>query len=191
LILSQWVYNDKNVFGPRYFTFIYISVWLTILFFRESLKQRSSNQIACLLLIGAIAGSLTLPERVYSFQRVESRYTQLQPLEAIAPAGFVGNHWESYILCSADPANLKCTSYDRQALNLPCLEQPETQERIGRVRCKRCVDDVFNSPNVYLVKERWFDKFPNEIQQFGRCLISDGRAFKVNKIELKRYRERD
>jgi hypothetical protein len=191
LVLSQWVYSSENVFGSRYFTFIYVSTWLAILFLREGLNQQTSNRLACLLLIGAIAGSLALPDYVYSFQRTESKYAELQSLKSLAPAGFIGDYWESYILCTADPANLKCTSYDRRGDDQPCLDQPDTQENIGRVRCTHCVDEVFDSPNVYLVKNKWFENFPREIQQFGRCLIPDGRPFRANGVTLSRYRERE
>lgn len=189
LILSHWVYSEEKGFGERYFTFVYVMLWMAVLLLREGLNSSLSIRFAPLLLIAACSASLTLPAYVYSVQKVESKYSRLQELRDIAPAGIIGEYMQSYVLCSADPDALDCTRYDRKG-GTPCLSDPASQKPIGRVRCERCVDEVFAAPQIYLVKDKWLESFPSEIQQFGRCLVPVGDAISQGGYTLMPYRQR-
>ncbi|MBD1848649.1 hypothetical protein [Leptolyngbya sp. ST-U4] len=188
LPLSKWVYiNGANL---RYFTVSYISLWLAVLFFADGLKGANSKLMSLLLVLVALASSLSLPPRTYALNAPQPKIQELQEFQALGKAGFIGGYWSSYILCTVNPAQLNCTPFDEATNQSPCLPNPEQQKKVGRVRCRRCTKRVFESETIYLVKEKWLDEFPEEIQQFRHCLVKAGDAKKVGDYTIAPYRDR-
>ncbi|MBD2090563.1 hypothetical protein H6F67_11930 [Microcoleus sp. FACHB-1515] len=191
LLISFWVY--RNGLNLRYFTVIYVMAWLAVLLLIEALPTNLARTATILMLMTAIASSLSLPLFVYTIQRPIAQIQQLQEIKALGNAGFIGDYWRSYILCSVDPANLNCTPHDPKG-KTPCppADAPphlrsSRPVRAG-VRCRRCIPQVFASDTIYLVKDKWLNRFPAETEQFRRCLVRAGRPQKVSGYTIAPYR---
>ena len=190
LLISAWVY--RNEVNLRYFIVSYLAIWLAVLFWLEALPSGVAKRASILVLLVAIASSLSLPKYVYAIERPPSKITSLQEFKTLGNAGLIGNYWNSYLLCAVDPANLNCSRFDRLGKS-PCPPASNPQQDVGRVRCRRCVPEVFASDTIYLVKEKWFDTapyrdYPNEIQQFGKCLVKAGEPRQVSGYTIAPYR---
>jgi hypothetical protein len=175
LINSEWVY--RNELSPRYFIVVYLSVWLAGLFWvdRMELSADRTTQyqkpILCLLLITAVIGSCSLPGYVFALAQPQAQLQRMLALRQVAPAGIIGDYWTAYEICAVDPQRLHCTAHDR-----------------ATVRSQRAVAKVLAAPQIYLVKEGWFETFPAEIQQFGRHLRQVGAAIKLDRYTLAPYK---
>lgn len=188
LVCLYWVY--RNGVNFRYFTIVYVSFWLAALFFAQGLNGTTAKRMSLFLLIIAIVSTLSMHSRVFAFDRgVLSKIQQLQPIQTLGKAGFIGDYWTSYILCTVNPAQLNCTPYDRKGFT-PCLQDPETQEQVGRTRCRRCIRKVLNSESIYLIREKWLGAFPDQIQQFKTCLVKAGEPIKLSGYTVAPYRKR-
>lgn len=187
LVLLEWVY--KNGVNLRYFTVVYISCWLAALLFANSLSGNSAKQMTTLLLVLSIASTLTLNANAFAFQRPASKLAKLAPLESLGAVGFIGDYWTSYVICTVNPSLLNCTPYDKKG-SIPCQKNPQLQEEVGHVRCRRCVPKVLASETIYLVKQKWLDEFPQEIQQFKTCLVKAGEPRKLGGYTIAPYKKR-
>lgn len=184
--LSNWVYRNPDL---RYYTFVYVAWWMALLLFAETLQSSAARKIYFLLILIALSASLSLPGFTYKIPANKSRIEKLAPLQSMEPAGFIGEYWSSYVICSADPARFNCTSYDQKGVT-PCPSPTQPRPKVGSVRCKRCVREVLASDTIYLVKERWFEQFPGEIQQFGQCLVKNGEERKLGWLKIAPYQKR-
>ena len=189
ILLSRWLY--VNGISLRYFTVVYVSCWIATLLLVEGLQKPAKRLAFTLLALIAFSSSLTLPNYVFSFSKAPSVISQLQDFREFDRAGFIGEYWESYILCSVDPKDLDCTPYDRRNKDqTSCSTTPAKPPVIRGVRCVRCARRTLRAKNLYLIKENWFDTFPTEIQQFGRCLVKVGESQQVAGYTIAPYRVR-
>jgi hypothetical protein len=187
LVLSNWVYT--NGINLRYFTFVYLMVWLSALLFAETLQESNAKRAYILLIAIALSSSLSLPSYVLSLEKPEAKIQSLQELQSLGAVGLIGEYWSSYVLCSVNPALLDCTPRDPKG-KTPCPSLPALKKQAGRVRCSRCVPQVLAAKTIYLVKERWFDTFPEQIQQFRQCLIKVGEPRELAGYTLAPYQKR-
>ncbi|HEY9659565.1 MAG TPA: hypothetical protein V6C65_13990, partial [Allocoleopsis sp.] len=187
LILLQWVY--KNGVNLRYFTVVYVSCWLAALLFADRLTGKSAKQITAVLVVLAIASTLSITPSPFLLQRPPSKLEKLAPLEKLGAVGFIGDYWASYVICTVNPALLNCTPYDKRG-KIPCQQNPQLQDSVGRVRCRRCIPKVLAAETIYLVKNKWLEEFPQEIQQFKTCLVKVGEPRKVGEYRIAPYRKR-
>ncbi|MBW4467310.1 MAG: hypothetical protein KME07_17935 [Pegethrix bostrychoides GSE-TBD4-15B] len=189
LILVDWTYKNPNL---RYYTFAYIFSWLTVLVFAEGLKPQIAKQIVklyTLLALIALTSSLSLPPRTFQLSTKTSTIQHLEPVQSLGNAGLIGSYWTAYLSCAVNPAQLNCTPYDKKGRS-PCLVPPQKQQKIGFVRCKRCIAETLDSESIYLIRDEWLDEFPSEIQQFKQCLVKVGEPQKVGPLEMALYRKR-
>ncbi|RMF68106.1 MAG: hypothetical protein D6742_05940 [Cyanobacteria bacterium J069] len=154
LLSLNWVHH--NSVKLRYFTAVYFFCWLSILLLVQSFQGKTFRRISALLLCTALVSSFTTPQ-AFALARSPSTIAQLQPFRALAPAGFIGDYWSSYLLCSVDPANLNCTPHERN-WKTPCNPQEVSQTpseppfSSSRLRCLRCTKNALSAPNIYVVK---------------------------------------
>jgi hypothetical protein len=186
LVLSDWVY--KNGINFRYFTPVYITGWLAALLFTEALDGAVARRASVLLVLAAVSSSFSLPRQVFFLEKPEPKIQTLQEIQTLGNAGLIGDYWTAYLICSANPASLNCTPYDRKGTT-PCLASSQPRA-VGQVRCRRCVPKVMASETIYLVKEKWLDAFPDQIQQFGQCLIRVGQGQKLGGYTMAPYQKR-
>lgn len=157
ILLSRWTLIQGV--PARYFIGIYLCGWLAALLMVDQfaatrqLASGSLHRLTALLCLTALLGSLSLPPYVFTIDKPPSRLAMLQPLAAIGEAGLIGEYWSSYLLCIAAPEQLSCTPHDQDF-----------------ARCPRCVQQVLQSPVIYLVSKGWLSAFPNELEQFGQRL---------------------
>lgn len=191
IIFSKWVYVNsmQDGSGSRYFVPIYIFVWVAALLLVEGIPRIPAQPLWAILLVVAITGSATLPASVYSTEKFEPTVQRLQALQTLAPAGIIGSHWASYLLCSINPQQLHCTQFDEYG-QIPCLQPVDPPVRRPSGRCFRCVDRVLDSPMIYLVKNSWLESYPNEIEQFGTCLVRVGEPFDLAGYTFAHYQRK-
>ena len=188
LISSEWVYkNDINI---RYFSVVYLSLWLTIIFYSDAIINislqssrirvvnsfkkylfRINTPLLVSLFLVALIGSMSLPPYVYSLSPAKSQLSKLIGFNQLGEAGIIGNYWTSYIICSVNPEKLSCTPHDRDM-----------------VRSIRSRKKVMASSKIYLVKERWLDHFPDQIIQFETKLTKQGPELKIDEYTLALYK---
>jgi hypothetical protein len=188
LIISEWVY--RNEINIRYFSVVYLSLWLAIIFYSDAIRNVSfesskieifssfkrylfkiNTPLLVLLLLVALSGSLSLPSYVYSLSPTKSQLSKLTGFNQLGEAGIIGDYWNSYIICSVNPEKLHCTPHDR-----------------SMVRSIRSAKKVMASAKIYLVKERWLDHFPDQIVQFETRLIKQGPEIKIDQYTLALYK---
>jgi hypothetical protein len=176
LVSSRWVY--ENNINLRYFAFVYLCAWMTALLLAEQV-QWQTRWFSMSLLTIALGFALSQPGTVYALQPQPSHLSRLSALEELGQAGFIGDYWHSYHLCVRNPAMHKCSA----------RQQGERQgEDWPTVRCDRCVEDVIDSPVIYLVKNGWLREFPDQIQQFDHTLQKIGDPIQIINYRLAPYR---
>ncbi|MCX5963668.1 MAG: hypothetical protein NT070_11175 [Cyanobacteria bacterium] len=114
---------------------------------------------------------MSLPSYVYSLSPAKSQLSKLIGFNQLGEAGIIGDYWNSYIICSADPEKLSCTPHDR-----------------NMVRSARSAKKVMESAKIYLVKEGWLDHFPDQIVQFKTTLTKQGPEIKIDAYTLALYK---
>ncbi|MEM9216256.1 MAG: hypothetical protein AAGD25_18160 [Cyanobacteria bacterium P01_F01_bin.150] len=189
LLSSNWVYNPDHI-PQRYFSVVYLLAWFTVLLIREASPKAMQRCLSIGLIVLAIASGMSLLPRMLDPN--PPRVVQLEALKSLAPAAFIGNYWQSYVLCMANPELFACTPYDRDGeVGCPKGNGQPYQAKIpvgSTIRCKRCVEKVLESASIYFVKGKWFEKFPKRIEQFGYCFQRSGPATKVGQYTLRPYR---
>jgi hypothetical protein len=195
LLCIRWIYNGGAV-DLRYFTVVYVCLWTAAILFVDGLvradkgsglKASTLQRLGLLLICAALASSWTLPTRVFELEQRPSTIEKLQPFVGLGRAGFIGDYWSSYVLCTVNPAQLACVSRDRRG-KTPCpptlVQRPI---RLNGTRCIRCIPKVLAADTIYLVKEKWLESFPPEIEQYRRCLTRVGEPRKVGKYTIAPY----
>ena len=86
-------------------------------------------------------------------------------------AGIIAEYWNAYRTSGTSPLNIIATPRQQDQVRNPAL-----------------VDKVFHQPALYLIKDGWFDTFPDTLTQFGRTLYKDGEMFHLGDCWLCRYR---
>ena len=187
LILLEWVY--KNGVNLRYFSVVYVSLWLAALLFANSLSGKNAKKLTALLMLLAIVSTLSSKPATFSLQRPLSHLQKLAELQTLGAVGFIGDYWTSYSICTVNPSLFNCTPYDKKG-STPCQTNPALQEEVGSVRCRRCIPKVLASDTIYLVKEKWLEQFPDEIQQFRTCLVKTGEPFRKGGYTIAPYQKK-
>ncbi|MFM7427788.1 MAG: hypothetical protein ACKO7W_22775 [Elainella sp.] len=197
LITAWWVY--ENTTNLRYFVPVYVTGWMAALLLVEQLSGRIRR--ISLLLIGLIVlCSLASQPQSFALPRPVAKVEQFQPLTDLGKAGFIGDYWSSYILCTANPDQLACTSHDLQN-RTPCdpasaqitkaqrtAQRTENHRLFKAVRCARCARRVLRAKSIYLVERDWLPEFPPEMQQFGQCLVKTGEPQTIAGYRMAPYR---
>ncbi|MGK7890015.1 MAG: hypothetical protein AB4042_11830 [Leptolyngbyaceae cyanobacterium] len=192
LLVANWVYQSDHI-AQRYFVVVYGFAWLTVLLLTELVPRGAGLVMTGLLVSLAIANVGSLYPRMTA--SVPPKVAQLEAIRDLAPAGFIGEYWYSYVLCSAEPDLFSCTPFDPWSEKRCPAGNGEPYE-LGYpisavVRCERCAQNVIHSETVYLVKPQWLERFPKRIEQFGYCFERAGRVKKVMGYPMARYRRLD
>ena len=187
LAVSRWVYI--NQVSLRYFVVVYVSGWIAVLLYVEHLTARAKRIATALISLILVCSLLSSAEPVFALTQPVGKIEQLQALKSLGKVGFIGEYWHSYILCAADPKRLSCTPKDRRG-QIPCELDPKPQRPIRGVRCPRCARKVLKSEQIYLVRDEWLESFPDEIQQFGICLVKTGDPLQLAGYSMAPYRQK-
>lgn len=172
ILFSKWVL--LNGFDRRYFIGVYISFIIIVIMILED-SELSINYRRILysyVTITAFIGSLSTvyvlkyinPKSLRSEISVRSEFLEF------GQVGIIANYWHSYVSACPDPSKIKATPDDA-----------------GCVRNQKIVDEVFSQPNLFIIKNSWFDNFPDTLEQFGYQLLRDGDSFKLANCEVNKY----
>lgn len=155
LFSSYWVVKNFSV--NRYFTVVYVSVWITILISIENVTDKRRKILQVVFLIAALfsAASSIVPH--YIEGRSDEKLSRLDGFKKLGKIGVIGNYWRSYYVAAADPENIVATVCEGEHL-----------------RCTSCTDSVFLRPTIYLIQDGWLDSLPSQIWQHGRELVRTG-----------------
>ncbi|NET10949.1 MAG: hypothetical protein F6K16_40940, partial [Symploca sp. SIO2B6] len=193
LLIANWVYQTDHI-PQRYFVVIYGLCWLTVLSLVEILPKRPQLTLFVLLILFTGFSIKTLPPRLFSTPAQSPMVKQLEVLNTLGPAGFIGEYWHSYVLCSANPQLFNCTPFDPWSSKERCPKGRGKPYELGypirhAVRCERCAENVLNSPSIYVVKQQWLDEFPKRLEQFGYCLRRVGEPFTIVDRDVALYKK--
>lgn len=172
LLTSNWVYS--NGMGRRYFIGIYIFTTLLVLIFSEWLTIKRKNLIYFQILI-IVTVVISAFGNFYHFKYIDPRTTKplvkiVSEYKTLGKCGIVAEYWRSYVSASANPELIKATPHDKDA-----------------VRNYKIINEVFSQPNIYIIKDKWLNEFPDTMNQFGYLLIKDGNQFTMANRILCKY----
>lgn len=174
LIISKWVL--LNGMGRWYFVALYVSASIFILLLIDNLhiKGKLKPFFKALIVFVVFVGSMSTPINLKfvspkSFRPELSLRSEFLQLGEI---GVISEYWNSYITSAKNPDLIKATPHDMS----------------GAVRNYSIVDEVFKQPNIYVIKDMWFDVFPDTLYQFGRVLSKEGDEFQIGGCNTCKYR---
>jgi hypothetical protein len=158
ILFSHWVF--LNGVNRRYFTVVYLSLWLAFLFYADnvSLFKNKINSIVIMLVMLA-----SIVSGVFSFyypQRMKPAVELATEFKALGKIGIIAEYWNSYINACPDPDNIKATPNDKDTY-----------------RNEKMIDEVFDQPAIYVIKDMWMNTFPDTLEQFGYTLKKKGTQF--------------
>jgi hypothetical protein len=201
LLPCMFLISGINGVRLRYFIVVYVCLWMAAILFVDGLLKttltglglkRSATHLGLLLICTALVSSWTLPPNVYSLKSSPSFIETLKPLLPLGQSSFIGDYWLSYRLCTVNPAQFNCISPDPKG-KTPC-PPPQAKKRplksVGNNRCIRCISKAFDRDTIYLIKEKWLELFPPEIEQFNRCLVKSGEPRQIAGYTLAPYQVR-
>ena len=158
LFLSHWAF--LNGVSRRYFTVVYISLWLAFLFYADR-KLIFKNKIISASLILVMICSLVSGTYLLNFPvRLKPAVELASEFKTLGKFGIISEYWNSYINACPDPDNIKVTPNDHDTY-----------------RNEKLIDEVFEQPKLYIIKDLWMDNFPDTLEQFGYTLVKKGSQF--------------
>jgi hypothetical protein len=167
-IASNWV--AENGTDRRYFSIIWISLWIVLLLFSELSSSPHSSLRKKLLMVLVLTGSASSLYPLYIPANVPSKNKVLSELKSLNTIGIIAEYSTAYLSSSVDPAHIKATPHDKEY-----------------IRNFNLVEDVFKQKRIYLIKEGWLTSFPDTMKQFGFLLQRTGEPFHKAGYELCRY----
>jgi hypothetical protein len=168
LVLSHWVYlNGTN---RRYFTLVYISLWIAMLLYVEATGSHNRQLRMIILFIVVFIGSVSSFNKFFFPERLPSRLTAMGDFKKLVDFGLISDYWDAYLIASIDPKHIVATPHDKD-----------------NVRNRYLTELVFKMPKLYLARDGWMKSFPDTITQFGHILSRKGSEFKVATIALCQY----
>lgn len=173
IMITKWTL--LNGVPRRYFNCTYISLTIAILVLFENLdlSRIKYNLIKYFLLVTVIVGSAgTLYTVKYVWFHPFKPYSEIvSELDKLGKIGIIGDYWNSYICSINKPDDIIATPHDQAC-----------------VRNYKLVDEVFKQEKIYLIKDLWFESYPDTITQFGRTLIKAEEPFVIANATLCRYK---
>ncbi len=185
--ISTWVTRENSDF-LRYLTPIYIWLIFLILLQIESFSEVTHRRTRKALMVFALIISLliandthliinasvtapNLPKGVASGFRSPPLMNAIHAFQPMGQTtGIIGDYWSAYLWCDIDD-RFTCTPHDQSVVIQP-----------------KYIDQVKQKDVVYLIKDFWFEAFPDEIVQFGKPLKRVGDPQLVHSYTLAPYR---
>ena len=168
LVLSNWVLI--NGASGKYFSIVFISLWIAILLFTESTDSSRPALRIYILWIIVILGVVNCLTPLYIPTHLKSKNNELSELKTLKNFGLIGESSFVYTASSIDPDHIKATPHDKEFL-----------------RNFNLVKDVFKQKKIYFVMNNWLTFFPDTITQFGFLMQRAGEPFRKAGFDLCRY----
>ncbi len=179
LLLSNWVY--ANGVGRRYFSIIFVLLWIAVLLFFDRIRSDDKGSIemssakvprmkwiilAGIIIIGAFSSFI----KFYIPKRIPPKIDVLADFGSMGNIGLIGEYWNSYVIAAVDPLHIKATPHDSDM-----------------VRNMELAREVFRQPKMYIVKDGWLDNFPDQLFQFHHIILKKGIERRVGDCQICRY----
>jgi hypothetical protein len=168
LIMSNWVII--NGAETKYFTIVFISLWIAFLLFIESTETIYPVLRKYSLLVIIILGLISSMTPLFIPKHLPSVPDALGELKSLENVGLIGNSSWVYKASSIDPDHIKSAPHDKELL-----------------RNFNLVLDALKQKKLYLVRNEWLASFPDTIIQFGIIFQRTGEPFQKSGYDLCRY----
>ena len=168
LVLSNWVLVNKV--PGKYFSVVFISLWIAMLLFIESTDSSRPGLRKYILWILLLLGVVSCIVPLYLPDHLRSTSSELAELKTLKYFGLVGESSLVYDAASIDPDHIKAAPHDKEFL-----------------RNYNMVTDVFRQKRIYLVMNNWLTSFPDTISQYGFLMQRTGEPFRKAGYDLCRY----
>jgi hypothetical protein len=168
VILSHWAF--LNGVGRRYFVLVYISFAIVVLLLVETTEKRKRKIANIILAVVILTGAFSSFYKFYYPKHIPARIKILSEFQSLGDIGLIAEYWNSYLSAAPDPIHIKATPHDKDY-----------------VRNYKLVEEVFNQPRIYIIKDGWCDSFPDTVRQFGRTLIKKGDKFYIGECWINQY----
>jgi hypothetical protein len=173
ILASKWTL--LNGVPRRYFACTYISLAFGFLLLIDGLglPDLKKKIVQTSLLITVFIGGLgALYNIKYIWPKtMKPRVESVKELEQLGEIGIIAEYWNSYINSCVNPEMIIATPHDTS----------------WAVKNKEIVEDVFKQPTIYVIKDMWFDHFPDTMREFGRVLKKEGNEFRIGDSDLCEY----
>ncbi|MFI5150163.1 MAG: hypothetical protein ACHQRM_10560 [Bacteroidia bacterium] len=173
MLLSKWV--ALNNFNGWYQTYPYISLMLCLLVMADkALTDRAGillNTCLAVLLVSSAFSEIRIYRLKINRDFNERSLSELKDLQNLGHCGIIGDYWHSYLPAALNPELIKATPYEDG-------------------RSERCTDSVMTCEKIYLIKDAWLEKFPDEYNAYGRTLYFSKDSIKLSDWELGLYLRR-
>lgn len=173
IMISKWSYN--NGVPRRYFTSTYITLAMVLLIAFESLTESDIKKALRILMLASVviagAGSLYNLKFIWP-KTLKPRVETVREFESLGQIGIVGNYWNSYINSVTNPDQIVATPDDHSS-----------------VRNREMAARVMQCDTIYIIRDGWFENFPDSLNQFGTALYKNGDEFRMGDCYVCRYRK--
>lgn len=169
LCCLRWV--AVNYVMLKYFIPAFVLMWAG--FF--SVRPRHNTSLYTYALFLSIATIMSAAGGLYQHvnnSRIVTGLKEVEAIKTLAPVGFIGDYWYSYLLGIADPSSIATTPHEGQFCR--------NRELLGK---------VLAYDTVYMVKNQWLDTFPDTIVQYGHVWIRSGAEVNLTPFEMAPYRK--
>jgi hypothetical protein len=169
VMVAYWSNNPFPVL--HHYTSVFPFAWVAGLMWFERLPKRSFRILVLPILITVLTTVASGYWHKARHATESSPFQTAKEIQALGKASIIGDYWYSYIYASTSPDSVVATAY-----------QGHTVRRIAQAH------QLVKEPFVYLVKNNWFENFPDSIQQFKVLLIRDGEPFLLANATFCRFR---
>ena len=172
-MISKWTF--LNSVPRRYFTCTYITLSFALVLILDNLELNKSRTIyfKLLILITALIGGASTIYNIKYFapSSLTPMSTVLSDFEKLGKIGVIADYWNSYVTSCINPELIKATPH----------------EQTYAVRNWKIVEEVFEQPNIYIIRDMWMDSFPDSLRQFDRSLVKAGKEIKLGDCFVCKY----
>jgi len=170
IILSHWAFLNGD--SRRYFVGIYIGIALIILILIENslgIRRILLQGLALITIVIAVISSFHYLKTVYP-KSLKPMVKVVGEFEKLGEIGVISEYWNSYITACPNPYKITAVPHDRSSNRNPGL-----------------VDEVFSKPRLFIIKDMWFNEFPDTLYQYGYKLKRKGAAFEIGNCIVNEY----
>lgn len=173
IMVSKWTF--LNSVPRRYFTCTYITLSFSVILLLDNLELNKSKSLyfrIIALITVLVGGSGTIYNiKYFAPSSLTPMSTVLSDFEKLGNIGVISEYWNSYVTSCINPDLIKATPHDQTYA----------------VRNYKIVEEVFQQPNIYIIRDMWMDSFPDSLKQFDRLLLKAGEEKKLGDCFVCRY----
>lgn len=172
IIAAEWTFLNES--PRRYYTCTYISLSLVILLIFDNLTigEKIKKSIQGIFLITVLVGAVGAVYHLAAIQPKTLKPTveTYREFEKLGEIGVISEYWHSYVISCTNPEMIKATSDDSYYPRNYGI----TLEAIAR-------------KNLYVIRDRFIDTFPDTLKQFNHRFKKSGNEFEIGGCHVCKY----